>query len=110
MRAPACVDRWRARPRSRPTAGRSRALRAAETAASLEGLTADSIATAYQFPALYGAGDFGQGQTVGLIEIGPFNQSDIATYDACYGITGSVTPVPVAGGSTPDRERRRDGA
>jgi subtilase family serine protease len=74
---------------------------AAETAATLQGLTADSIATAYQFPALYGAGDFGQGQTVGLVEIGPFNQSDIATYDACYGIGGTVTPVPVAGGSTP---------
>jgi subtilase family serine protease len=67
-------------------------------------LTADSIATAYQFPALYGAGDFGQGQTVGLIEIGPFDPSDIATYDACYGITGTVTPVPVGGGSTPSSD------
>jgi subtilase family serine protease len=74
---------------------------AAETAADLQGLTADSIATAYGFPALYGAGDLGQGQTIGLIEIEPFNQSDIATYDACYGIAGTVTPFPVAGGSTP---------
>jgi subtilase family serine protease len=73
----------------------------AETAEPFNGLTADSIATAYQFPALYAAGDLGQGQTIGLIEIQPFNQSDIATYDACYGISGTVTPFPVAGGSTP---------
>jgi subtilase family serine protease len=63
-----------------------------------QGLTADSIATAYGFPALYQTGDFGQGQTIGLFEIDPDIPTDPATYFACYGIAPAVTVVNVNGG------------
>jgi subtilase family serine protease len=82
------------------TSGGPQPCPSAEEAQADHGLTADEIATAYQFPALYAAGDLGQGQTVGLIETEPFNQTDIATYDACYGISGTVTPVNVGVGPT----------
>jgi subtilase family serine protease len=62
------------------------------------GLTADTIATAYGFPALYQSGDFGQGQTIGLFEISQDIPTDPATYFACYGIAPTVTVTNVAGG------------
>jgi Pro-kumamolisin, activation domain/Putative Ig domain len=71
---------------------------ALEAEATQGGYTADKIASAYQFSSLYGSGDFGAGQTVALFEIEPFEEADIALYKACYGATGSVTTIPVAGG------------
>jgi Pro-kumamolisin, activation domain/Putative Ig domain len=62
------------------------------------GLTADEVATAYQFSSFYGAGDFGQGQTIALFEEQAYNPTDIATYQACYGTSATVTPITIAGG------------
>ena len=62
------------------------------------GQTADSIATAYGFPALYQSGDLGQGQTIGLFEISQDIPTDPATYFACYGIAPTVTVINVNGG------------
>ena len=66
------------------------------------GLTADEVATAYQFSGLYGAGDFGQGQTIALFEQQPYSTTDVATYQACYGTTVPVTNVNVSGGPAAD--------
>jgi subtilase family serine protease len=63
-----------------------------------QGLTADSIATAYGFPALYQSGDLGQGQTIGLFEISQDIPTDPAEYFGCYGIAPTVTVTNVNGG------------
>ncbi|HWF31742.1 MAG TPA: S53 family peptidase, partial [Solirubrobacteraceae bacterium] len=65
------------------------------------GSTADQIATAYQLPGLYAAGDFGAGQTIALFEQQAFSESDIAAYQACYGTSALVTTINVAGGPEP---------
>lgn len=65
---------------------------------NLNALTADQAAAAYSFPPLYGAGDLGAGQTVALFELQPYNPSDIATYQSCYGTTAPITTVDVNGG------------
>ncbi len=65
------------------------------------GLTADEIATAYQFSGLYGVGDLGAGQTVALFEEQPYSPTDVATYQACYGTSAPVSNVDVAGGPGP---------
>jgi subtilase family serine protease len=70
----------------------------AEATSSNGGLTADEIATAYGFPALYQSGDLGQGQTIGLFEISQDIPTDPATYFACYGIAPTVTVTNVNGG------------
>jgi hypothetical protein len=71
---------------------------AASTTSVIGDLTADQVASAYGFPALYGQGDEGQGQTVAVIEAEPNLASDIATYQSCYGTTTSVDYVSVDGG------------
>lgn len=65
------------------------------------GLTADAVATAYQFSGLYGAGAFGAGQTIAMFEQEAYNPTDIATYQACYGTNVPVSNVDVAGGPGP---------
>ena len=71
------------------------------------GLTADEIATAYQFSDLYGAGDQGAGQTIAMFEEQSYDPTDIATYQACYGTSTPISNVDVAGG--PDPRRASDG-
>jgi hypothetical protein len=63
------------------------------------GYTADQLAAAYGLNTLYGGGLVGAGQTVGIYELEPFDRPDITTYLACYGLSNSVTPVPVDGGA-----------
>jgi hypothetical protein len=65
------------------------------------GYTADQIASIYQFSSLYQAGDQGAGQTIALFEQQPYNPSDIATYQACYGTGVPVSNVEVDGGPGP---------
>ena len=61
------------------------------------GYTADDLASAYGFSSLYAQGDLGEGVTIGLYELGPYEQSDVSAYEQCYGITPSVTNVPIDG-------------
>ncbi|HUY65574.1 MAG TPA: protease pro-enzyme activation domain-containing protein [Acidimicrobiales bacterium] len=63
------------------------------------GYTADQLSAAYGLNTLYTRGLMGAGQTVGLYELEPYNQSDISAYQACYGLSNSVTDVPVDGGA-----------
>ena len=63
--------------------------------------TADEIAAAYQLSGLYGGGNLGAGQTVGILELEPYLPADIAAYQGCYGTNVPVTPVNVDGGPGP---------
>jgi subtilase family serine protease len=65
------------------------------------GVTADQVANAYQLSSLYGAGDFGAGQTIAVFEQEAFQPGDIAAYQACYGTSATVTTVDVDGGPEP---------
>jgi subtilase family serine protease len=73
-------------------------------AATTEGVdsgsyTADQLASAYDFSALYGAGDEGSGETVALFELEPDLSSDISAYQSCYGTDATVTYTKVDGGA-----------
>ncbi|HEY3772340.1 MAG TPA: protease pro-enzyme activation domain-containing protein [Solirubrobacteraceae bacterium] len=62
-------------------------------------LTADQLASSYQFSSLYGAGDEGAGQTIALVEFEPDDPADIAGYAACYGVsTAGISDVTVDSG------------
>ncbi len=74
---------------------------AAQAATSGGGFTEDRIASAYQFSGLYAQGRFGQGVTVAAVELEPFLRSDLAAFEACYGISTPVSVVPVDGGVRP---------
>jgi Pro-kumamolisin, activation domain/IPT/TIG domain len=78
---------------------------ATATAEKYGGLTDDQIGNAYGAFGLYGAGDLGAGQHIGIYELEPFLLSDVKTFDTCYfGATGAtqmlkrLTVVPVDGG------------
>jgi subtilase family serine protease len=112
----------RARPRSvsgapQPCAGASRAaaqLGSGQGHIASFGYTADTIAAAYDVPALYARGDLGQGQTVAVYEQESLNPADIATYQACYGTHAAVhihnvdRPDPVDTGAGGDGEAALD--
>jgi hypothetical protein len=92
------------------TGGPQPCAQASEAAATAPaGYTADKIASAYQFSSLYFGGDLGAGQTIALFEQQPYQVSDIATYQACYGTSASVTNVEVAGGPGPYNPKEGDG-
>jgi len=84
----------------RVATGGPQACAAASSAASSRGAyTADQIASAYRFSALYGAGAEGQGVTIALYELEPTDPADIAAYQACYGTSAPVSYVQVDGGA-----------
>jgi len=58
------------------------------------GTTATELAQAYSMASLYPANE-GQSVTVGIYELEPYLPTDISSFDTCYGISTSVTPVPV---------------
>ena len=61
--------------------------------------TSDQLASYYGMSPLYSLGDLGQGARVALAEFTPDSPSDIAAYQACYGLDASVSYVPVDGGA-----------
>ena len=64
------------------------------------GFTADQIAAAYGYSGLYQSGDEGAGQTVAILELEPYELSDIQAYGACYGVNPLIDPnIPVDGGA-----------
>ncbi len=95
----------RPRERAHVVTGGPQPCPAAGTAANQQGgYTADAIATAYGFPGLYQAGgaggtpDQGAGQTVAVLELESYQDSDIAAYEQCYGVNALIANVPVDGG------------
>jgi hypothetical protein len=72
---------------------------AAVNAASAQGAyTADQLASAYDFSALYAAGDEGAGVTIAVVSYQPNLTSDIAAYQSCYGTDTTVNYMEVDGG------------
>ena len=59
------------------------------------------MASAYGFSGLYGAGARGDGQTIAMFEQQPYNPTDIAVYQACYGTHVPVSNINVDGGPGP---------
>jgi len=116
------ASRSRARPRSasaipQPCAAANRAaaqLGSGQSSIASFGYTANTIAAAYDAPALYARGDLGQGQTVAVYEQESLNPADIATYQACYGTHAAVhirdvdKPDPVDTGAGGDGEAALD--
>ncbi|MGH9170306.1 MAG: putative Ig domain-containing protein [Acidimicrobiales bacterium] len=72
---------------------------ASSAGSSEDSYTADQIASAYKFSSLYGASDFGAGQTVGLFELEPNKTSDISAYQSCYGTSATVNYIKEDGGA-----------
>ena len=67
---------------------------------SLGGYPATVQAQLYGLSGEYANGDTGAGQTIAAYELGLYDQADLATYFACYGLSPSITPVNVDGGPT----------
>ncbi len=78
---------------------------AADTGQQDGGFTADQIAAAYGLSGLYGYGgpngtpDEGAGQTIAILELEPYDLSDIDTFAACYGVNPQFAPIAVDGGA-----------
>lgn len=66
------------------------------------GITDDQISQAYGVDSLYNQGDYGAGQTIGILELEPYLTSDVQQFDNCYfgaDHTGNITNVAVDGGA-----------
>lgn len=60
--------------------------------------TPSQIASAYDFNQLYGQGNLGEGQTVGLLELDGFSPNDIALYASCFGGKNTaIQTIPIDG-------------
>jgi len=83
----------------RPAGDPAGACAAAAATAGLEGAyTASQIASSYGFTGLYANGAEGQGQTVAIYELEPYDAGDIEAYQSCYGTSASVSTIPIDGG------------
>ncbi len=81
------------------TGGPQPCSRAVSDAPGSGGYTADQVASYYNFPPLYQAGDKGQGVTVALYELEPNSPADIAAYQQCYGTNTKISYVKVDQGA-----------
>ncbi len=68
-------------------------------ASAAGGYTANDIAAAYGVTPLWDAGAQGQGTTIAIYELEPFSNSDVASFQACFHSSASVTVIPVDGGA-----------
>ena len=64
------------------------------------GYTVQQQASLYGFTGAYASGNIGTGQTIGVYELGAFNQSDLNTYFNCYGLSPTIANTNVGGGAT----------
>ncbi|MGB9111096.1 MAG: IPT/TIG domain-containing protein, partial [Acidimicrobiales bacterium] len=62
-------------------------------AKSQGGWTEDQIAQAYGLDRLYAEGGLGAGQTIDLLELEPYQRSDLATFDRCFFGTSHTSQV-----------------
>jgi len=72
---------------------------ASSAAVQQGGYTADQIAAAYGISGLYQSGDEGAGQTVAILELEPYDLSDIQAYGACFGANPQIGNTLVDGGA-----------
>ena len=66
----------------------------ADTIAARNGaFTANQLASIYGLSSLYGRNQSGAGITVGIYELEPYTDADIAAYKTCYGLPNPNTPL-----------------
>ncbi len=65
-------------------------------------MTPDQFASAYNLNELYRAHYAGEGQTLALFELSPFAQSDLTTYNACFGHSHTKIQAIQTGTMQPD--------
>ena len=58
-----------------------------------KGWTEDQLAKAYGLNKLYAEGGLGGGQTIGVLELEPFERADIVAFDRCFFGTGQTTVI-----------------
>ncbi len=83
-------------PATCPSAGSS----TGTTPNALGGYTIQQQAQLYGLSNAYASGSTGVGQTIAIYELGQYDQSDLTTYFACYGLSPSITTTNVDGGPT----------
>jgi kumamolisin len=59
----------------------------------------NQLATAYRFTDLYAAGFHGENQKIAILELSNYHDTDITTYQGCFGTNVPITRVNVNGGS-----------
>jgi subtilase family serine protease len=70
---------------------------ATTAAAQGSGYTSTQLANDYGLSQLFSQGRTGIGQTIGVVEFEPFSATDIATFEACYGLSNPIQTVMVDG-------------
>jgi hypothetical protein len=109
VRAPAAAKRRAAAAKgaafAHPSGSAKPCKDASADAVEFGGLTDDQIANAYGAVGLYGDGDLGAGQSVGIYELEQFAPSDIQHFDQCYfgpkqakSMVQRLKAIPVDGG------------
>ncbi len=69
----------------------------AATATARGGYTSTQLASIYGLDQLFAQGRTGIGQTIAVVEFEQYSASDIATFEACYGLGNPVRSVTVDG-------------
>ena len=64
------------------------------------GYTVQQQGTLYGLSPLWHAGINGHGTTIALYELGVADTSDINVFNSCYGLSPTITTIPVDGGAT----------
>jgi hypothetical protein len=82
---------------SGPSSGPQACSDAASAATDESGYTSTQLAGDYGLSQLFAQGRTGIGQTIGIVEFEQFSSADIATFEACYGLTNPVRTVTVDG-------------
>ena len=72
----------------------------ATTPNGLGGYSVQQQARLYGLSSAWANGFTGAGETIAVYELGSYSPSDLATYDACYGLAPTINNVNVDGGAT----------
>ncbi len=86
-----------AAPGDHAVAGAPQACSAASNAAGQSNYTSTQLATTYGLSQVLGQGRTGVGQTIGIVEFERFSNTDISTFESCYGLSNSTRVVTVDG-------------
>jgi hypothetical protein len=86
------------------TAGPQSCSAATQTAAGHGSYTSTQLASDFGLDQLFAEGRTGIGQTIGIVEFEQFEESDIASFDACYGLDNPLRTEVVDGpvGGSPE--------
>ena len=80
-----------------PATAGPQACQSATAAAGNTSYTTNQLALHYGLASLYQLGDYGRGVHIAVLEEEGYLTSDLAGYEACYGVHPTVRVIPVAG-------------